>query len=359
MKEAGNPGVDRIELMQTFVRIVETGSLSAAAEQLKTSQPTVSRRLQTLERSLGLRLLQRTTHVMKLTGDGERCYAHAKELLENWKAMEADLRGTQDDPEGMLRVLVPHAFGQDQLIDLLTDYLARYPRVSVDWLLHDRRPDFIAEGIDCAIQVGDIDNPSLVALRLFEVPRIVVGSPDLLQGKLPAQPQELHALPWLALRTYYRDEVVLMRQPEGRRSARGGRGGRGANDAGNDKTNTHTHRFAIRPRMSTDSLYALRNAALKGLGVGLVSAWLVADDIAAGRLVQLVPEWRAAPLPVSLVYPYARFYPARTRLFIEAVRRIVLELETKTVAALSGKPSEKSAGRSSDKSAGKRKPAPK
>ncbi|HWV63323.1 MAG TPA: LysR family transcriptional regulator [Oxalicibacterium sp.] len=326
--------------MQTFVRIVETGSLSAAAEQLKTSQPTVSRRLQTLERSLGLRLLQRTTHVMKLTEDGERCYAHAKELLDSWKAMEADLRGTQDDPEGMLRVLVPHAFGQDQLIDLLTDYLARYPRVSVDWLLHDRRPDFIAEGIDCAIQVGDIDNPSLVALRLFEVPRIVVGSPDLLQGKLPAQPQELHALPWLALRTYYRDEVVLTRQPEGKRSASGGRG-RGANSAGDAKTDADTHRFAIRPRMSTDSLYALRNAALKGLGVGLVSAWLVADDIAAGRLVQLVPEWRAAPLPVSLVYPYARFYPARTRLFIEAVRRIVLELETKTVAALSGKSSGK------------------
>lgn len=355
MKEAGNPGVDRIELMQTFVRIVETGSLSAAAEQLKTSQPTVSRRLQTLERSLGLRLLQRTTHVMKLTGDGERCYAHAKELLENWKAMEADLRGTQDDPEGMLRVLVPHAFGQDQLIDLLTDYLARYPRVSVDWLLHDRRPDFIAEGIDCAIQVGDIDNPSLVALRLFEVPRIVVGSPDLVRDALPAHPEDLHALPWLALRTYYRDEVELTCRPEAKRSARsvsGRRGERGINDA-------NTHRFAIRPRMSTDSLYALRNAALKGLGVGVVSAWLVADDIAAGRLVHLVPEWRAAPLPVSLVYPYAHFYPARTRLFIEAVRRIVMELETKTVAALSGKSSEKSADRSSDKSAGKRKTAPK
>lgn len=320
MKEAGNPGVDRIELMQTFVRIVETGSLSAAAEHLKTSQPTVSRRLQTLERSLGLRLLQRTTHVMKLTEDGERCYAHAKELLENWKAMEADLRGTQDDPEGMLRVLVPHAFGQEQLIDLLADYLARYPRVSVDWLLHDRRPDFIAEGIDCAIQVGDIDNPSLVALRLFEVPRIVVGSPDLVRGAQLSQPEDLHALPWLALRTYYRDEVMLMRQQKGRRDA-----------------NAHAHRFPIRPRMSTDSLYALRNAALKGLGVAIVSAWLVADDIAAGRLVHLVPEWRAAPLPVSLVYPYARFYPARTRLFIEAVRRIVAELETKTVDALSGR----------------------
>lgn len=334
MKEAGNPGVDRIELMQTFVRIVETGSLSAAAEQLKTSQPTVSRRLQTLERSLGLRLLQRSTHVMKLTGDGERCYAHAKELLDNWKAMEADLRGTQDEPEGMLRVLVPHAFGQEQLIDLLSDYLARYPHVSVDWLLHDRRPDFIAEGIDCAIQVGDIDNPSLVALRLFDVPRIVVASSALVEGKLLPHPQDLHDLPWLALRTYYRDEVVLM-QREG-------------------KGNAKTHRFPIRPRMSTDSLYALRNAALRGLGVGVVSAWLVAEDIAAGRLVNLVPDWRAAPLPVSLVYPYARFYPARTRLFIEAVRRIVPELEAGTVAALSGNAGGNPAGKSAKRRTAKK-----
>ena len=189
-KPSGNPGVDRIELMETFVRIVETGSLSSAAEQLKTSQPTVSRRLQTLERTLGLRLLQRSTHVMKLTEDGERCFAHAKDLLDNWKTMEADLRGTQDEPEGTLRVLVPHALGQDQLIAPLVDYLNRFPGVSVEWLLHDRRPDFIAEGIDCAIQVGEVDNPSVVAIKLFELPRIVVASPALMQGKAPDFPVE-------------------------------------------------------------------------------------------------------------------------------------------------------------------------
>ena len=99
------PGADRIELMQTFIRIVETGSLSAAAQQLGTSQPTVSRRLQALERSLGVKLLQRSTHVMKLTEDGDRCFAHAKALLEDWRAMEDDLRGTADTPRGTLRVL--------------------------------------------------------------------------------------------------------------------------------------------------------------------------------------------------------------------------------------------------------------
>ncbi len=287
--------------MQTFVRIVETGSLSAAAEQLKTSQPTVSRRLQTLERTLGLRLLQRSTHVMKLTEDGERCFAHAKDLLDNWKAMEADLRGTQDEPEGTLRVLVPHAFGQDQLIAPLTNYLERFPRVSVEWLLHDRRPDFIAEGIDCAIQVGAVDNPSVIAIKLFDIPRIVIAAPHHVAGKsMPLKVEELQQLPWLALRTFYRDEVTLTRQADG-----------------------EEYRFAIQPRMSTDSLYALRNAALIGLGAGIVSAWVVADDIAQGRLVHLAPDWRAAPLPVYLVYPYARYYPARLRLFIETIRSMM------------------------------------
>ena len=101
----------RFELMETFVRIVEAGSLSAAAAQLHTTQPTISRRLQALERSLGMRLLQRTTHTMRLTVDGERCFKRAKELLANWAAFEADLRGAQEEPDGLLRVAVPHAFG--------------------------------------------------------------------------------------------------------------------------------------------------------------------------------------------------------------------------------------------------------
>lgn len=298
MKESGNPGVDRLELMQTFVRIVEAGSLSAAAAQMHTSQPTVSRRLQALERSLGLRLLQRSTHVMKLTEDGERCFAHAKDLLHNWQAMEADLRGTHNEPEGNLRVLVPHAFGQDRFVAPLTAYLDRYPQVSVEWLLSDRRPDFIAEGIDCAIQVGVIDNPSVVAIKLFDIPRIVVAAPELLRDMpLPAHAQDLHTLPWLAFLTLYRNDVLLRRHSDG-----------------------ESHRFTVRPRMVTDSLYAMRTAALAGLGAGVVSAWLVADDIAQGRLLHLVPDWRGTQLPVHLVYPHARYYPARLRLFLDTIR---------------------------------------
>ncbi|MFZ4285893.1 LysR family transcriptional regulator [Variovorax sp. HJSM1_2] len=296
----GSNATDRIELMRTFVRIVEAGSLSAVASQLGATQPTVSRRLQALERSLGLRLLHRSTHAMKLTEDGQRCYTRAKEMLANWDVFEAELRGAGDEPEGLLRVVAPHAFGQALLIAPLADYLRRYPRVTADWRLHDRAPDFIAEGIDCAIQVGEVSDPGLVAIRLAQVPRIVVAAPSVLARQaLPRHAQELASLPWLALSTYYRNEVELRHEDNAERIAR----------------------VPIQPLLSTDSLFALRSAALLGLGACIASAWAVADDVAQGRLLHLAPAWQAAPLPVSLVYPYAPHYPAKLRRFVEHVRQ--------------------------------------
>ncbi|MEN5018530.1 LysR family transcriptional regulator [Erwinia sp. Eh17-17] len=295
------PGVDRIELMQTFVRIVEAGNLSAAAARLGTSQPTVSRRLQTLEKLLGLKLVQRTTHVMKLTEDGERCYAHARTLLESWQDIEDDLRGVTEEPQGVLRVLAPHAFGQDQMIQPLQNYLQRYPQMTVEWMLSDRHPDFIAEGIDCAVHVGPVTEPSVVALLVAEVPRIVIGSPALMPPDAVLQhPQQLQSLPWLALSTFYRHSVALTHLPSG-----------------------ENQRFDIQPRLLTDSLYALRNAVLAGMGVGIASSWVVQEDIAQGTLLHLAPDWQAAALPVYLVYPHARYYPARLRMFLAMMREVM------------------------------------
>ena len=291
---------DRLDLMATFVRIVEAGSISAAAAQLGTTQPTVSRRLQVLEKQLGLRLLKRSTHAMTLTDDGRRCYDGARELLASWQSFEAELRGAGDEPEGVLRVVAPHAFGQSQLIGPVAEYLRRFPRVSIEWLLHDRPPDFVADGIDCAIQVGELADPNVVAIALAEIPRIVVAAPEVLRGRPPvSHPADLAALPWLALRTFYRTEMSLLHGSSGEQV-----------------------RVGFRPRLSTDSLYALRTAALLGVGVGVGSTWVLAEDLASGRLVHLLPDWHAAPLPMYLVYPHARFYPARLRRFLEIVREM-------------------------------------
>ncbi len=300
MNTFNSSGIDRIDLMQTLVRIVESGSLSAAAAQLNTSQPTISRRLQSLERMLGVKLILRTTHAMKLTDDGERCYQQAKLLLERWAALEDELRGAGDEPVGTLRVRAPHAFGQDQMIEPLTRYLQRYPGVTIDWMLNDRTPDFISEDIDCAIQVGHADDPSMVAVLLAEVPRIVVATPELLQQYPVTQVSELGRLPWISFSTFYRNEVTL----------------RHDNDAQKESC-------MITPRLATDSLYAVRKAALSGLGAAIVSAWVVTEDIAEGRLQQILPGWNALPLPVYLVYPYSTYYSARLRKFFDMVRSVM------------------------------------
>ena len=289
---------DRLDLMQTFVRIVEAGSLSGAAAQLNTTQPTVSRRLQALERLLGLRLLQRSTRAMRLTEDGERCFERAKALLENWEALNADLRGVGVEPQGSLRVRAPHAFGQEQFVRPLAEFLRHNPLVNVEWMLRDDVHDLIGEGIDCALQVGEVRDPNLVAIKLVDVPRIVVASPAVLEGApIPQHARDLADLPWMALRTYYRNEVMLTHATSGEACS-----------------------FPIQPRLSTDSLYAMRHAAVLGAGACIVSAWMATDDVAAGRLVRLAPQWHAAPLPLYLIYPYARFYPARLLRFVAAMR---------------------------------------
>lgn len=296
--------IDRVELMRTFVRIVEAGSLSAAAKQLETTQATVSRRLQSLESLLGVRLILRTTHAMKLTDDGERCYQHAGRVIDSWLALEDEMGHAEDEPVGVLRVRAPHAFGQEQLLEPLTQFLNRYPRLTVEWMLNDRSADFMSENIDCAIRVGAEIDPATVSILLAEVPRCIVAAPELLARFDPVQsPQALSALPWVALKSFYRQHIELYTDGE-----------------------TQPLRIPISPRLSTDSLYVTRKSALTGLGVAVVSSWTVEEDIRAGRLVHLLPEWQPAALPVHLVYPWSRYYPARLRRFLEMMREVMPEI---------------------------------
>jgi DNA-binding transcriptional LysR family regulator len=293
--------LDRLQLMQTFIRIVEAGSLSAAARQLGTTQPTVSRRLQALEQQFGQPLIQRSTHALRLTETGERALARAKALAAEWDDFEQSLKAEPARPEGLLRVQVPHAFGQEHLIAPLVRALQEAPGLRVDWLLNDAAPNFIEQGLDCAIRVGGTAEGAVVAIPLAEVPRVLVASPDLLAGRAVAEPDDLAALPWIAISTFYRQELQLQRDDGVR------------------------HRLGIRPVLATDSLYATREAARLGLGAALLSGWAVKQDIADGRLVQLLPRWRGPALPVHLLYPNPPAPTARLRYFIEAMRRSMSE----------------------------------
>ena len=293
--------LDRLQLMQTFIRIVEAGSLSAAARQLGTTQPTVSRRLQALEQQFGQPLIQRSTHALRLTETGERALARAKALAAEWEDFEQSLKAEPARPQGLLRVQVPHAFGQEHLIAPLVRALQDAPDLRVDWLLNDAAPNFIEQGLDCAIRVGGTAEGAVVAIPLAQVPRVLVASPGLLAGRDVTAPDDLAALPWIAISTFYRQELQLERDDGVR------------------------HRLGIRPVLSTDSLYATREAARLGLGAALLSGWAVRQDIAEGRLVHLLPRWRGPALPVQLLYPNPPAPTARLRYFIEAMRRSMSE----------------------------------
>ncbi|WP_431265297.1 LysR family transcriptional regulator [Roseateles chitinivorans] len=300
-------GQDRLALLQTFLRVAEAGSFSAAALQLATTQPTVSRRVQMLESLLGARLVERSTRGLRLTEEGERCAAQAQDLIDGWQSLAEELEGGEE-LSGTLRLRVPHAFGQSQLIEPLAAFLTRHPRVSVEWMLQDQLPDFSRENVDCSLLVGEISQPNLIATQLAEIPRVLVATPQLAKklpkglGKRP--PEEISELlgaqPWLALLAFYRDGVDLR--------------------AADGEARMH---IAFRPRLGTDSLFALIESARRGLGLALVSQWAVFDDMAEGRLVRVLPEWCATPLPISLVYPSRRLQPARLRAFQQVMREVI------------------------------------
>ena len=147
-------------------------------------------------------------------------------------------------------------------------------------------------------------DPATVTVLLAEVPRCIVASPTLLQ-RFPdvVEPSSLSALPWIAISTFYQHEVVLT-HPE----------------------SEQTESIAIASRLSTDSLYVAKNAALAGVGVAVVSSWTVEEELANGSLVELLPQWQTAPLPVHLVYPWARYYPIRLRKFLDLMREVMPQI---------------------------------
>ena len=291
-----NPkNLDRILLLTTRVRIVEAGSLSAAAKQLKTTQPTVSRRLQSLEQMFKCKLMLRTTHQLKLTDEGDTCYQYAKQLLEQWSILEDTVGSDTTLIKGRLRVRAPHAFGQQQLIKPLMKYLTIYPEMRIDWLLNDTSPDFLADNIDCAIHVGAITNPNVVAKLIGYVPRIIVAAPEVIKKHGDIKNiSELQQWPWIAVSTFYNHELILKNTLSNELSVLG-----------------------IDPILSTDNLYSALECIKGGLGIGAISSWLVKPYLLTGQLVHMAEHWQADPLPVYFVYPYSNYYSKRLRLFME------------------------------------------
>lgn len=291
--------VDRIRSYECFVRVVEAGSFTRAAERLDLPKASVSQHVARLEQHLGVRLLQRSTRRLHLTPDGSACYERARALLDDLADLESGLRAEGRAPRGKLRVDVPAAFGRHALVPALPEFFARHPEIRLEVGSSDRPVDLLQEGVDCVIRGGELHDESLVGRRLRTLAVVTAAAPRYLRGR--RRPRHPHALGEHDLVGYF--------------SAKTGRSY--AFDFERDGERIEIdgpYRLAVN---DADSYLA---AALAGLGiVQLVVSDEVARQLAERRLVRLLPDWTPEPLEQHVLYPSRRHLAPRLRAFVDWV----------------------------------------
>ncbi|CAM2143424.1 LysR family transcriptional regulator, regulator for bpeEF and oprC [Pararobbsia alpina] len=274
--------MDRFTSMAIFARVVERGSFTAAAEGSGMTATMVGNHIRELEQRLKGRLLNRTTRRQSLTELGQRYHARCLEILSLVDSAELDAREMQSSPRGRLRVSCPVIYGTRVLAPALAGYLDRYPDVQVELSLNDRFVDLAEEGYDAAIRVGVLPDSGLIARPLAHSPRVACASPAYLaKHGHPQTPAELAQHHCLALMTSAGAEREWhFPRPDGK----------------------GTERVVVRGRLDVNGGLALREAALSGLGVILQPQMMLEDDLDAGRLVRLFPDWPAPTWPIHVVH---------------------------------------------------------
>lgn len=290
--------VDRLELTRLFLRIVETGSLSAAGRSLGVSQPSVSRQLRQLEMMLGVELVRRSTHELTVTEAGLRFEREGRAMLEQWERVAEGMRGEGDALAGPVRVLAPAGLGQTLLADIAADFVNRHPGITLDWLLDDRPRDLVACGIDLWLRVGEVRDEALVVRPLARMERILVAAADAEPATHPATLSDRQAV---ILAPFMADGIGL-EGPEGA-----------------------TWTLRPRPGVSTDTLFAAGRLVEAGAGWSALPRWLVAPLLKTGGLQHLCPAWHPAATVLSLAYPRDRFRAARVTAFMVALREGVAQ----------------------------------
>jgi DNA-binding transcriptional LysR family regulator len=288
--------MDRLDELTVLVAVLEAGSLAAASRRLRRSPPSITRALAALEDRVGARLVERTTRRLAATEAGRTLAAQARAVLAGYAdavrdANEAPLRGT-------LRVTAPVVFGRRHVTPLAITFLDAHPAVAVDLVLADRNLDLVEERLDAAVRIGPLADSSLVARRVGEVRRVLVASPGYLAARgTPRTPGDLARHD--AIFSSGRPVPVEWRFKEG---ARG-------------------RVVRLAPRLLVNEVEAALVGARMGRGIAMALSYQVADDLAAGVLVRLLPDHEPPPLPVQLVIPGGRHMPPRVRVFLDHAAR--------------------------------------
>jgi DNA-binding transcriptional LysR family regulator len=286
--------MDRIAGIRAFVEVAERRSFAEAARRLRRSPTAVTRVIADLEARLGTRLLNRTTRSVSLTEAGERFLAGARRVLADLEEIERAAAGEGSAPRGELRLTAPILFGRLHVLPIVTEFLSRFPAVSVTLSLLDRPVDLVEEGLDVAVRIGLLPESSAIASRVGAVRRIVVASADYLaQHGAPAAPADLarHAIVAFS-------GVAGVEQWAFRGTAREGN-------------------VAINPRLVVTTAEAALDAARAGFGITRVLSYQAAQDIARGSLLRLLPAHEGEELPIHLLYPSGRHLAPKLRAFVD------------------------------------------
>lgn len=286
--------MDRFLEMQTFGAVVDAGSFVKAANALGMSKAAVSRYVGDLEARLGVRLLHRTTRRLSLTGEGQVFYARSKELLAGVAEAEDEITSRSGAASGLLRVNAPVTFGIRHLAPLWGVFRARYPKVTLDVTLADRVVDLVEEGYDVAIRIATLPSSTLISKRLATTRMVLCASPEYIKTRgAPLHPAELAAHAVISYSYWSTRDEWHFDGPQGPVSVK------------------------TQPCMHTNSGDTCRAAALAHQGVILQPTFLVGDDLAAGTLVELMPEFHSIELGIYAIYPTRKHVSPKVRALVD------------------------------------------
>ncbi|MBU2408617.1 MAG: LysR family transcriptional regulator, partial [Gammaproteobacteria bacterium] len=285
--------MDQIQAMRIFVRVVEAGTFTRAADSLGLPKGTVTKQIQGLEARLRVKLLNRTTRRVTVTPDGAAYYERAARLLNDYDDIEASMTNAQANPTGHLRIDVGSAMARMVILPSLSTFCDKYPDIQVDLGVSDRAVDLITDNVDCVIRAGELSDQSLVARRIGTLPWMTVASSSYVERYgTPQHPDDLEK----------RHHFVGFFSGSTRRVF-----------AHEFKRGDENYELFGPYRVAVNDSNAHLTAVLGGFGISQVITYVAEPHLASGELVQLLPEWNRDPLPVHVVYPPNRHLSAKVR----------------------------------------------
>ncbi|MDR5744803.1 LysR family transcriptional regulator [Caballeronia sp. LZ029] len=286
--------MDKLQAMATYVTVVETEGFSSAARKLQVSTSVISRLVNDLEAHLGVRLLNRTTRIVRTTDAGAAFFDECRRVLATVEAAELAAAGARTSPRGQLTVTAPIVLGNTHVTPIVQEYLARYPDVIASCWFLDRTVNLVDEGVDVAIRIGDLPNSSLQAISVGKVRSLLCASPAYLQARgEPQKPEDLAS------------HVTIQSLPS---------------------TPSPEWRFRvdgkpivvpIQPRLITTTNDSAMSAAMSGLGIVCLLSCQIAPALAAGKLQVVLPGHELATLPINVVHREGRHVNQKVRVFVD------------------------------------------